>query len=289
MSHIDETNTAIARSERANTLKKRAIEIIMHKMPTLTMQNAEKLYYEYQPAVAAMMSKGLSMQNAKKLYNIHLKIRELNNAPSSVKASYHNITKNRNTNRNAKAALSSKLQNINPNIVFDFTYKQFFYIMTKNAVKYGQITDFNLDNNILLLNGKEIISFDDIINIQTKQSLIDLLVDIISNCMKSDNFKESFEKIYGENSVLHNLKYDRYADVIKSFDNIENKDGNLKSNLASAIQIMANYHENPTTKKSLEALANQYHWAWKRWGGTRRRKHLKKRKTHGKRTHRNKK
>lgn len=61
-----------------------------------------------------------------------------------------------------------------------------------------------------------------------------------------------------------------------------------KRKFASILRIFAKLHTNEESKARLEKEANLYYKPWFS-GGTRRRKHLKKRKTRGKRTHRNKK
>jgi len=192
------------------------------------------------------------------------------------------------------AAFSSKLQNSTPNIVLDFragyNNDEYFYItMNNDTVKYKKlidnrkVIDINLDDDKIKLNNKESIPFDKIKRIQSEWSLVDQIKRMIERCMKNDNFKESFKKEYETNRMLHHLKYPTYSRAIRSFGDVSSMDEPLKRKLASASQIMANHHTNTIIKKSLENLANQYHWAWKRRGGT----HHKKRSLRNKRTRRN--
>jgi len=110
------------------------------------------------------------------------------------------------------------------------------------------------------------------------------IYELIKSCGTADdtthdNFKYNFKKKYSVKHKLYSFKHDVYENAIELFGKIETLDDNLKRKLASAIQIMADYHKNKNTKNELERFANQYHWAFKRsFGGTRktRRKALRK-------------
>ncbi len=178
----------------------------------------------------------------------------------------------------------------------------------KDETVMGQITDIkpNEKDMIIVVDGKREVPFHDVsslrlisydelkrktfvlrentnkresaaINGEFKNSAYSThLVNIIKRCI-NNNFKECFKEEYGNNNALHNLPFPLYKKAIESFG--DTLDDNLKRKLASAIQIMADYHKNKNTKNELERFANQYHWAFKRsFGGTRktRRKALRK-------------
>ena len=214
--------------------------------------------------------------------NINALLRGRNDGmQSSVKQHYNS--------RNTRAAASAKLQDINPDMVFDFSYKQYYKITTPAGNRIGRITGFNMDKNVIIMGDKHI-AFDDVTNIQPfdmnehrdklGKNSSSSLSSIIRSCMDGD-FNKCFTEEYKKHEELHGLSYDIYKQALDSFGEIKNINKADKRKLIFAIQTIAdNYNNNkkPKVKQSLKELADEYDSFWLWFGGTRKRR-LKKHRT----------
>ena len=191
---------------------------------------------------------------------------------SSVKKNYNS--------RNTRAAASAKLQNINPDMAFDFSYKKLYKITTPAGNHIGRITGFNMDKNIIIMEGKNI-AFNDVTSIQPysieeeEQKIVLSLSGLIRSCMEGD-FNKCFVEEYKKHVEFHGLSYNTYKKAIDSFGDIKNMNKADKRKIIFAITTIANNYKNkekPKVPQSLKELADEYDSFWLWFGGKRSTRH----------------
>jgi hypothetical protein len=184
--------------------------------------------------------------------------------------------KNTYNSRNTRAAASAKLQDINPDMVFDFSYKQRYNITTPAGNRIGRITGFNMDKNVIIMDNKHI-AFDDVIGIRPfsmkdqEQNTASSLSGLIRSCMNGD-FNKCFAEEYKKHVELHGLSYDIYKQAMDSFGEIKNMNKADKRKLIFAIKTIADNYNNkqkPKVPQSLKELADEYDSFWLWFGGKR--------------------